>query len=78
MSQPGSIDIDENKACRKPIAPATEMYLEEILGFKVTPRTLIYIERRLEEVGFEEKPHKILQKVFIEDRIVEFKGTRNN
>ena len=49
------------------------MYLEEILGFKVTPRTLIYIERRLDEVGFAEKPHKILQKVFTGDRILEFK-----
>ncbi|UCE57010.1 MAG: RelA/SpoT domain-containing protein [Desulfobacterales bacterium] len=56
-----------------PSPPALETHLEEILGFKVTPRTLIYIERRLDEVGFTEKPHKILQKVFTEDRILEFK-----
>ena len=43
------------------------------MGFKVTPRTLIYIERRLDEVGFAQKPHKILQKVFTGDRILEFK-----
>ena len=67
------IDIDENEACQKPLAPALETYLEEILGFKVTARTLTYIERRLDEVGFAEKPHKILQKLFTGDRILEFK-----
>jgi hypothetical protein len=69
-----SIDIDEDEACQKPLAPTIEMYLEEILGFKVTVRTLTYIERRLDEVGFAEKQHEILQKVFTEDRIVEFKA----
>ena len=70
----GSIDIDETEECQKPLAPALETYLEEILGFKVTARTLTYIERRLNEVGFTEKPHKILQKVFTQDRILEFKA----
>ena len=73
INKPSSIDIAENEACQKPFAPAIEMYLKEILGFKVTVRTLTYIERRLDEVGFVEKPHKILQKVFTEDRIIEFK-----
>jgi putative GTP pyrophosphokinase len=73
-NEPGSIDIDENEVGQKPFAPALETYLEEILGFKVTPRTLIYIERRLEEIGFAEKPHKILQQVFTENRIIEFKA----
>jgi hypothetical protein len=71
---PSSIDIGETEACQKPLAPALEMYLEEILGFKVTVRTLTYIERRLDEVGFAEEPHKILHKVFTEDRILEFKA----
>jgi putative GTP pyrophosphokinase len=69
-----SIDIGQNEAQQKPLALTLEKYLQEILGFKVTPRTLIYIERRLDEVGFAEKPHEILQKVFTEDRIVEFKA----
>jgi ppGpp synthetase/RelA/SpoT-type nucleotidyltranferase len=67
----GSIDIDKNEACQKPLAPTIEIYLEEILGFKVTPRTLIYIERRLDEVGFAQKPRQILQKVFTGDRMLE-------
>jgi len=41
---------------------------------KVTARTLTYIERRLDEVGFAEKSHKILHKVFTDDRILEFKA----
>jgi ppGpp synthetase/RelA/SpoT-type nucleotidyltranferase len=74
VDEPSSIDIDQNEARQKPLEHTVEMYLEEILRFKVTPRTLIYIERRLDEVGFVEKPHKILQKVFTEDRILEFKA----
>jgi hypothetical protein len=74
VDEPGSIDMDENEACQKPLAPVIETYLEEILGFKVTARTLTYIERRLDEVGFAEKPHKIIRKVLTEDRILEFKA----
>jgi ppGpp synthetase/RelA/SpoT-type nucleotidyltranferase len=72
-NEPSSIDIDENEAGQETFAPALETYLEEILGFKVTVRTLTYIERRLDEVGFAEKPPKILQKVFTKDRVVEFR-----
>jgi ppGpp synthetase/RelA/SpoT-type nucleotidyltranferase len=74
LDEVSSVDVDENEARQKPLAPSVEMYLEEILGFKITPRTLIYIERRLDEVGFAEKQHEILQKVFTEDRIIEFKA----
>jgi ppGpp synthetase/RelA/SpoT-type nucleotidyltranferase len=74
VDEPSSIDIDQNEARQKPLEHTVEMYLEEILRFKVTPRTLIYIERRLDEVGFAQKPHEILQKVFTEDRILEFKA----
>ncbi|MGD9103398.1 MAG: RelA/SpoT domain-containing protein [Desulfobacterales bacterium] len=72
LDEVSSIDVDENEARQKPLAPSVEMYLEEILGFKVTPRTLIYIERRLDEVGFAEKQLDILHKMFTEDRILEF------
>ena len=74
INEPSSMDIDKNEACQKPLASTIEMYLEEILGFKVTVRTLTYFERRLDEVGFAEKPNEILQKVFTEDRILEFKA----
>ena len=74
INQPGSIEIDENEAFQQSLLPAIENYLEEILGFKVTVRTLTYIERRLDEVGFTEKPHKIIQKVFTKDRLLQFKA----
>jgi ppGpp synthetase/RelA/SpoT-type nucleotidyltranferase len=69
-----SIEIDEYQAGQELFAPALEAYLEEVLGFKVTVRTLTYIERRLDEVGFAEPLPQILQKVLTEDRIHEFKA----
>jgi len=74
INQPGSIGIDENEAFQPSLLPAIENYLEEILGFKVTVRTLTYIERRLDEVGFAEKPHEIIQKIFTKDRLLQFKA----
>ena len=74
VNRQSSIDIGETEACQKPLAPDIEMYLEEILGLKLTVRTLTYIKRRLDEVGFTENPLKILRMVFIEDRILEFKS----
>jgi hypothetical protein len=54
--------------------PPTEIEnsLKKILRFKVTPRTLVYIEKRLGDVWPEEKPHKTLQKLFTKNRLVEF------
>jgi len=48
--------------------------MEEIIDFKVTPRTLIYIERRLDEVGFAEIPHEYFRRCSQKDRILEFKA----
>jgi hypothetical protein len=71
---PDTIDIGGTQALRKPLAQVLEMHLEEVSGFRITPRTLAYIEKRFEEVGFSEKPHRLLKKVFTEDRILEFKA----
>jgi ppGpp synthetase/RelA/SpoT-type nucleotidyltranferase len=77
IDEPGATDIDKQEPRQKPFAPVLETYLEEILGFKVSVRTQTYVARRIDEVGFTEKPHKILQKVFTEDRIIEFKAIFN-
>jgi ppGpp synthetase/RelA/SpoT-type nucleotidyltranferase len=60
----------------RPILSPTVLnnYLEKILGFKVTTRTLTYIEKRLDEITFAEKPHKTFNEVLTEDRILEFKA----
>jgi len=63
-------EVDDRKASQ---ATALEIYLKESLGFNVTVRTLNYIVRRLDEVGIAESPHKVLQKFFTEDRMLEFK-----
>jgi ppGpp synthetase/RelA/SpoT-type nucleotidyltranferase len=46
----GSIDIDKNEACQKPLAPTIEIYLEEILG--VSHKNLAkYFRRCLQGIG---------------------------
>lgn len=69
-----STDMKKNEACRKLSSSEIEKILKKILGFKVTPRTLIYIEKRLGDVNSEEKPHKILQKLLTKNRLLEFKS----
>jgi GTP pyrophosphokinase len=68
-----STDMEEDEASRKLSSSAVEKSLTKILRFKVTPRTLIYIEKRLGDVNSEEKPHKTLQKLLTKNRLLEFK-----
>ena len=69
-----STDMEKDEACRKLLSSEIEKSLKKILRFKVTPRTLIYIEKRLEDVNSEEKPHKTLQKLLTKNRLLEFKS----
>jgi hypothetical protein len=48
--------------------------LKRIVGFKITSRTLIYIQKRLSEINSVEKPHKTLQKLLSKNRLMEFKS----
>jgi ppGpp synthetase/RelA/SpoT-type nucleotidyltranferase len=66
-------DMEKDEACVKSSASEIEAKLEEIFGFKITPRTLIYIERRLREVNSEKKPHKTVQNLLNKNRIQEFR-----
>jgi putative GTP pyrophosphokinase len=68
-----SIAMENDETCRKLSASEIETNLEEIFGVKVTPRTLIYIEKRLGDVNSEEKPHQTLQKLLAQNRLLEFK-----
>lgn len=72
-SAPGPIDTAENKANRKPPSATLVNFLETVFGFKVTVRTLIYFERRLDQVGLTEKPKKALKQLFAKERIDQFK-----
>ena len=69
-----STDLEKNEACRKLSSSEVEKRLKKTLGFEVTPRTLIYIEKRLGDVNSEEKPHKTLQKLLTKNRLLEFKS----
>ena len=55
------------------IRAAIETNLEEIFGVKVTSRTLIYIEKCLGELNFEEIQDKTLQQLLTQNRLLEFK-----
>jgi GTP pyrophosphokinase len=68
-----STDIEKDEASRKLLSSEVEKGLKKILKFKVTPRTLIYIEKRLGDVNSEAKPHKTLQKLLTQNRLLEFK-----
>jgi len=68
-----STDREKNEVYHKLSLPEIEKNLEKILNLEVTPRTLIYIEKRLGDINSEEKPHKILQKLLTKDRLIQFK-----
>lgn len=48
--------------------------LEDILGIKASLRTLIYIEKRLDKLNFEETQAKTLQQLFVKNRLMEFES----
>ena len=70
--EPGPVEQDAQGDSPEQSAPATAAYLEENLGFKVTARTLTYIERRLAEIGLTEDPGLALANVFTKNRIRAF------
>lgn len=69
-----STDVGKNVVSQKLSSLEIQNSLKKMLRFAVTPRTLDYIERRLGEFNFEEKPHKTLQKLLTQDRFHEFES----
>lgn len=67
-----STDIGNNLVCPKISPSETQKHLKKMLRFTVTPRTLLYIEKRLGDFNCEEKPHKTLGKLLTQDRFHEF------
>ncbi len=68
-----STDMKKDEAYREISSPEIEKILKKILRLNVTPRTLIYIEKRLSGLNSEEKPHKALQRLLTKNRLLEFK-----
>jgi ppGpp synthetase/RelA/SpoT-type nucleotidyltranferase len=67
-----STDFEKDKAEKKLSSSEIEKILKNILGFKVSLRTLIYIEKRLEDFNSDEKSHRLLKKLLNKTRVVEF------
>ncbi|MDO9110608.1 MAG: RelA/SpoT domain-containing protein [Desulfatirhabdiaceae bacterium] len=65
--------MERDETCRKLSATEIETNIEAILGVKVTLRTLLYIEKRLGDLNFEETRAKTLQQLFAKKRLLEFK-----
>jgi ppGpp synthetase/RelA/SpoT-type nucleotidyltranferase len=69
-----STDIGKKVVGQKLLSPEIQKSLKKMLQFEVTPRTLLYIERRLGDFNYEEKPHKTLQKLLVQERFHEFEA----
>ncbi|MGB5230432.1 MAG: hypothetical protein WBN83_02785 [Desulfoprunum sp.] len=54
--------------------PAIAADLQEILGVEVTPRTIMYIDKRLGELKAEETGGKSLKQLFGKQRLAEFRA----
>jgi hypothetical protein len=67
-----STDIGKKVVNQKLLSPEIQKSLKKMFQFEVTPRTLLYIEKRLGDFNCEEKPHKTLQKLLTQDRFHEF------
>jgi len=73
VAEPGSHEIGISGINQATAPPALQAVLEEIFGFKLTVRTLTYIQKRLDEFGYTEQPHVQFQKIFTENRLQEFR-----
>ena len=73
VAEPGSREIRTNGTTQATFSSALQAILEEIFGFKLTARTLTYIQKRLDEFGYTEQPPVLFRKIFTENRLQEFK-----
>ena len=55
------------------VQQALKEFLEKNLGFTLTDRTLTYMMKRLDELGYSGQPQALLRRLFTEDRLREFK-----
>ena len=55
------------------IPPALKSVLEETFGFKPTVRTLKYIMKRLDKLGYSQRSTSFFQKMFKKNRLKEFR-----
>jgi len=73
VAEPSSHEIRMEAANQVSLPPALQAVLEESFGFKLTVRTLTYILKRLDELGYEEQPRVLLQNIVTENRLQKFR-----
>ncbi|MFW9847418.1 MAG: hypothetical protein ACFFD6_11760, partial [Candidatus Thorarchaeota archaeon] len=66
--------MKKGEASQKSTSFEIQNRLKNIVGFKITSRTLIYIQKRLSEINSVEEPHKTLQKLLSKKRLMEFRS----
>ena len=74
VTEPGSYEILKEGPQQVTLPPAFQALLEKAFGFKLTVRTLTYILKRLDELGYAAQPQILFQKILTEDRLQEFKS----
>ncbi|MBA3010431.1 MAG: RelA/SpoT domain-containing protein [Proteobacteria bacterium] len=65
--------IPKEKSIPTTLPPTFPDLMELTFGFKPTVRTIIYLLKRLDEVGYAEQPQTVFKKVFTQERLQEFR-----
>ena len=67
-------NMKEDEASKKLTSFEIQNSLKKIVGFKITSKTMIYIQKRLSEINSLGKSHKTLQKLLSKNRLIAFKS----
>lgn len=73
ISDPGGEKTPNDFIDQLEIPPALQSVLEEISGFKPTARTLAYIMKRFNKLGYSQRSKSFFQKMFKKRRLNEFR-----
>ncbi len=73
VTEPSSPEIPMDGPYQTTLLPTLQAVLEEIFGFELTVRTLIYILNRLDQCGYTEHPQVLFEKILTESRLQEFR-----
>ena len=68
------MNLKADQASQKSTSFVIQKFLEKIIGFKISSRTMIYIQKRLSEFNALEEPDKTLQILLSKNRLIEFKS----
>lgn len=70
----GGKEITNGLVDQLKVPPALQSVLEETFGFRATARTLTYIMKRLNKLGFSQRSKSFFQRIFKKRRLNEFRN----